>query len=495
MTFPRCSGVLMHIASLPGPYGIGVLGQAAIDYTNFLRDAGQSLWQILPIGPTGFGDSPYQSYSSFAGNPYFIDPEGLLNMGYITESELEAVRYPGDPTTIDYPFVEESRRALFEQAFPRFRAQPPADYEDFCRQQEDWLEDYALFMAAKDAHGGQPYTNWEPDLRTRQSQALAMWRVKCAEGIAYYKMLQYFFYTQWAALKTYANRQGIRIVGDIPIYVAPDSADVWANPQLFLLDEEGRPTQVAGCPPDLFSEDGQLWGNPVYNWKALRRSGYDFWIRRLRACMLLYDVVRIDHFRAFADYYCIPAEAETARIGEWKEGPGMHFFRALWRELGDIPVIAEDLGALSPAVYQLLSDSGLPGMKVLQFAFDPYGDSEHLPHHHVKNGVVYTGTHDNDTIRGWTQASPHEAAFARRYLRLTEDADLTRPLMQAALASVAAVCVLTMQDLIGLGHEARMNTPATLGGNWRWRATEEQISPDIAAWLAENTYLYRRGRR
>ena len=495
MTFPRCAGVLLHIASLPGPYGIGVLGRSARDYVDFLHRAGQSLWQILPIGPTGFGDSPYQSYSSFAGNPYFIDPEGLLAAGYITPRELEAARYPGDPTRTDYTWVEESRRTLFEQAFPRFRANPPADYAEWCRSQGDWLEEYALFMAVKECHGGLPYYRWDEDIRMRRPQTLAMWRVKCAEGVAYHKMLQYLFYTQWMALKRYANGQGIRIVGDIPIYVAPDSADVWANPHLFCVDEEGHPTEVAGCPPDLFSEDGQLWGNPVYDWKNLRRSGYAFWLERLSACLRLYDVVRIDHFRAFADYYCIPAGAENARVGQWREGPGMDFFRAVEKHLGDIPVIAEDLGALSPAVYQLLADSGLPGMKVLQFAFDPWGDSEHLLHHHVKNGVVYTGTHDNDTICGWAEHCPAEAAYAREYLDIGPSDDLARPMMQAALASVADVCVLTMQDLLGLGSEARMNTPATVGGNWRWRLADGQATPELADWLAHKCRLYRRERR
>ena len=495
MTFPRCAGVLMHIASLPGAYGIGVLGQSAREWVDFLHRTGQTLWQILPVGPTGYGDSPYQSYSSFAGNPYFIDPEGLLAAGYITSAELAAARYSGDSTAIDYAWVEESRRALFRQAFPRFQASPPADFGAFCRAQEDWLEEYALFMAVKEAHGGLPYTRWDEDIRLRRRSVVAMWRVKCAEGVAYYKMLQYFFYTQWAAVKAYANGKGIRILGDIPIYVAPDSADVWANPHLFCLDREGHPTVVAGCPPDLFSEDGQLWGNPVYDWKSLRRSGYAFWLRRLAACLRLYDAVRIDHFRAFADYYCIPAGAKNARLGQWKTGPGMHFFRTVWRQLGDIPVVAEDLGDLSPAVYQLLADSGLPGMKVLQFAFDPEEDSEHLPHHHVKNGVVYTGTHDNDTILGWAEENPEQAAFARAYLQLPPKAALVRPLMQAALASVADVCVLTAQDLLELGAEARMNVPATVGGNWRWRADPEGFTPELADWLASNTRLYRRERR
>ncbi len=493
MTFPRCAGVLMHIASLPGEYGIGVLGQEAADFAAFLKEGEQRLWQILPVGPTGFGDSPYQSYSSFAGNPNLIDPRGLYRMGYITREELEEAVYTGDPTSIDYTWVEENRRSLFGRAFPRFRAAPPGDYAAFCTAQASWLPDYALFMAVKEAHGGAPYTLWPEDIRTRQPEAMAAWERRCADGIAYHSMLQYFFYTQWAAVKEAANQQGIRIVGDIPIYVSPDSADVWANPQLFRLDKNGHPVEVAGCPPDLFSEDGQLWGNPVYDWKALRREDYAFWIRRLAACLALYDVVRIDHFRAFADYYCIPAGAENAREGVWRKGPGMAFFRAVRRHLGDIPVIAEDLGDLSEAVYTLLADSGLPGMKVLQFAFPPLEDSEHLPHHHVKNGVVYTGTHDNNTLVGWEQTiSDGERFYAHCYLRVPAVESLRQPMMLAALASVADVCVLTMQDLIGLGSEARMNTPSTVGGNWRWRATREQINDGTARWMADNTRLYRR---
>lgn len=492
MQFSRSAGVLMHIASLPGPYGIGVLGQSARDFVDFLREGSQTLWQILPIGPTGYGNSPYQSYSSFAGSPLFIDPEQLCRMGYITQEELAAAVYDGDQTRVDYTWLEKNRRRLFHQALPRFRSNPPGDFRSFCEEEKDWLEDYALFMALKDAHGGLSYTLWEEELRTRRPEALAMWRVKCAEGVAYYQMLQYLFYTQWRALKAYANRHGVQIVGDIPIYVAPDSADVWTHPQLFMLDREGHPLEVAGCPPDMFSEDGQLWGNPVYNWKALRRTGYRFWIDRLQACLKLYDILRIDHFRAFADYYCIPAGAKTARIGQWRLGPGMSFFRAVRRKLGDMPLIAEDLGGLSPVVRKLLADTGLPGMKVLQFAFDPAADSDHLPHHHVQNGVVYTGTHDNDTILGWEAAFPEEAAFAREYMRLAPGEDLVKPLMQTALASVADLCVLTMQDLIGLGSEARMNTPSTIGNNWHWRATADQLTPDIARWLDKNTRLYRR---
>jgi len=493
MTQSRASGVLMHIASLPGLYGIGTLGQPARDFVDFLHEAGQTYWQILPVGPTGYGDSPYQSFSSFAGNFLFIDPVLLWEAGYITPAELEAAEYDGDPSRVDYDWLYDNRRTLMEQALPRFRANPPADFAAFCHKHAHWLEDYALFMAIKDAHGGLPLDRWEEDIRTRRRQAMAMWRVKCAEGVAYYTMLQYFFYTQWEDLRAYAAQKGVRMIGDLPIYVAGDSADVWANAHLFALDADGHPKEVAGCPPDAFSDDGQLWGNPVYDWRALRLSGYRFWIRRLEACMTLYDVVRIDHFRAFESYYCIPYGAPDARKGVWRPGPGMTFWRAVRRRLGDVPVIAEDLGFLTPAVHKLLADSGFPGMKVLQFAFSGDPNNDYLPHRYTRNSVVYTGTHDNDTILGWLEeAHPEEAAFARRYLGVEEGGDLRLPLMTAALASVANLCVLTMQDLLGLGTEARTNIPSTIGGNWVWRATADQITPAIATWLQDRTALYGR---
>ena len=493
MTLTRSAGVLMHIASLPGQYGIGTLGQPARDFVDFLYEAGQTYWQILPVGPTGYGDSPYQSFSSFAGNFLFIDPTALWERGYITPAQLEAAEYNGDPTRVDYEWLYANRQTLFRQALPAFRADPPADFDAFCRENADWLEDYALFMAVKDAHGGLPLDKWEEDIRTRRRGAMAVWRVTCAEGVAYYTMLQYLFYTQWRDLRAYAARKGVKMVGDLPIYVAGDSADVWANPHLFDLDAQGHSKEVAGCPPDAFSEDGQLWGNPVYDWKALRLSGYRFWVRRMQACMALYDVVRIDHFRAFASYYCIPYGAENARKGVWRRGPGTPFFRALRRRLGDVPVIAEDLGFLTPDVFRLLEDTGFPGMKVLQFAFGGDENNDYLPHRYTRNSVVYTGTHDNDTLLGWLSAADEaQVDFARRYLRLGEEDDLREGLMLAALASVSDLCVLTMQDLIGLGTAARTNIPSTVGGNWVWRATADQITEDVAEWLRRYTALYGR---
>lgn len=491
MQLNRSSGVLTPLTSLPGPYGVGVLGDSARRFVDWLAEAQQTYWQILPVGPTGFGDSPYQSFSSYAGNPYFIDPQWLYEQGWLTAEDLQFATYPGSAGAVDYGWLWENRRELFHRALPRFLQNPPADFAAFCAEQSDWLTDYALFMACKDAHDGAPYLEWEEDLRARTPEAIARWQDTCAEGIRYYQMLQYCFDTQWTALKTYANRRGISIIGDIPIYVAADSADVWANPEAFSLDEEGYPTQVAGCPPDLFSEDGQLWGNPLYDWAALKQDGYRFWINRLAACLKRYDLVRIDHFRAFADYYCIPADAETAAEGEWAIGPGMDLFDAIRGALGDAPIIAEDLGSLSPLVDDLLEKSGLPGMKVLQFGFDPCADSAHLPHHHPKNAVVYTGTHDNDTVRGWFADNPAEAAYAKRYLHIPADADPVRPFMEAALASRGVLCVLTLQDILGLDTTARMNIPGTQEGNWLWRMPALP-NEETTRWLAEATSVYRR---
>ncbi len=490
----RASGVLLHISSLPNAYGIGTLGDEAYRFVDFLRQAGQTYWQILPVCPLGLGNSPYQSFSSFAGNALLINPAHLVTLGYLTADELAAVTDRGDSNKVDFKAVTASRDAMFAAVYPRFIAAPPADFEDFCRDNADWLEDYALFMAIREEQGGLPLQRWETAIRTRRPKVLAMWRVKCEKRVRYHQMLQYLFYRQWTALKDYANRNGIYIIGDLPIYVSANSADVWASPHLFALDGDGRPTVVAGCPPDIFSADGQLWGNPVYDWRAMRLSGYRWWLRRLAAGRRLYDIIRIDHFRAFADYYTIPADAVNAREGTWKIGPQMHLWNTVRRRLGDVPIIAEDLGLLSPAVYKLVHDSGFPGMKVLQFAFEPAGDSDFLPHRHTKNCVVYTGTHDNDTVLGWLDtAAEEEIAFAMHYLQADNRDELRPAMMRAALASVANTCILTMQDLCALGGEARMNTPSTVSeNNWAWRLTAEQITPDIAAWLLENTRLYGR---
>ncbi len=495
MEFPRRAGVLLAVSSLPGPFGIGSLGQEARQFIDTLAATGQSWWQILPVVPTAFGDSPYQSPSAFAGNPYLIDPRLVYETGYMDKAALTAAVYDGPAHRVDYAFVRRSRRGLFQQALPRFIANPPTDFAAFC-EKSPWLEDYALFMAVKETHHGRPLWQWEEDIRHRRHAAVTRWRQRCREGILYHSMMQYFFYRQWQDLRAYAHSKGVRLMGDIPIYVAADSADVWANPHIFQLNNEGQPAEVAGCPPDAFSTDGQLWGNPVYDWRALRLGGYRFWIQRLQHSFSLTDALRIDHFRGFTSYYSIPAGADNARTGQWKPGPGMSLWNAVARRLGDLPIIAEDLGHMTPDVERLLADSGFPGMKVLQFAFDGNPDNPHLPYNHPAHSVVYTGTHDNDTLMGWVNSLPTAQQNAmRRYLRVSPVESLHHPLLAAALASPAAVCILPLQDILGLGSEARMNTPSTLGDNWLWRATPTQIEATQPAfrWLADNTALY--GRR
>ena len=493
MKFDRASGVLMHIASLPGNSGIGTLGKAAYDFVDFLKNARQTYWQILPVCPTSYGDSPYQSFSTFAGNPYFIDLDFLCRDGFLWEEEYRDIDWGQDETQVDYGLLYIRRHELFQKVQQHFRENPPADFKPFCAKNAFWLDDYALFMAIKDAHGGIAYSKWEDDIRTKQPDVTEMWRVKCSERVQYYKMLQYFFFKQWFALKRYAHQNGVRIIGDIPIYVAADSADVWADPRQFSLDENGDPIEVAGCPPDAFSQDGQLWGNPVYDWEYMRRTKYRWWLKRLQMSLQIYDVIRIDHFRGFDEYYCIPYGAKTARTGVWHKGPGMRLWDAVHRHLGDIPVIAEDLGYMTDSVLEMVKESGFPGMNVLQFAFDHQGNSRYLTHRYTRNSVVYTGTHDNDTIRGWMQdTSEQDLDFAQRYLQADDRDDIPRRMMLAGMASVADICILTMQDLIGLGKEARINIPSTVGTNWRWRATKEQIVPAITEKWAYYTGLYDR---
>ena len=488
----RASGVLMHISSLPSESGIGTLGKSAYAFVDFLKGAGQRYWQILPVCPTGFGASPYQSYSSFAGNPFFIDLELLCRSGFLKKEDYEGINWGEDASQVDFERVEEGREKVFKKVFANFKVRIPDDFYRFCEKSAVWLDDYALFMAVKDAHGGAAFGEWEDSIRRRDKAALALWKEQEKDRILYHKMLQYFFFKQWTALKKYAGSKGIHIIGDLPIYVSADSADVWANPKQFLLDSDFKPIEVAGCPPDAFSEEGQLWGNPVYNWKYMRRDKFKFWIRRLKMSLCTYDIVRIDHFRGFEAYYCIPYGAENAKIGVWRKGPGMELFNAFKKALGDLPIIAEDLGFLTDGVKKLLSESGFPGMKVLQFAFDG-GESDYMPHNHTKNSVVYTGTHDNDTLNGWIASSSGESIErAMRYLAAASPAALREKMMIAALASVADTAILTMQDLIGLSSEARMNTPSTLGVNWKWRALPEQINSAASGFLLYYTQLYHR---
>lgn len=486
----RKSGVLLHISSLPGGHGIGCMGAPARQFVDFLARSRQSLWQVLPVGPTGFGDSPYQSFSSFAGNPYFIDLDALCESGLLRREEFDGLFENGD--RVDYGTLYLKRGAVFEKVFARFKKSPPTDYESFCAANEQWLEPYALFMGIKEQYGGGGLDSWDEGVRLRRPEALATLSVGCRERAQYHKMLQYLFYSQWARLKAYANEKGIKIIGDLPIYAAADSADVWANPRYFALDSHGLPSQIAGCPPDCFSADGQLWGNPVYNWDALKADGRDWWARRLRSAFKMFDSVRIDHFRGFEGYYCIP-RGESAVDGEWRRGPGLEFFTALKDSVGELKLIAEDLGNITDSVRQLRRECGFPGMRVLQFAFDSDDYNEHLPHNIPADCVVYTGTHDNDTLAGWQQSLCSQKLERAKRLFGVSDSGLCDAMMTAASLCKAETAVFTAQDLLGLGSEARMNTPSTLGGNWQWRLLDGQLTDEVSDRLAQLTLCGGRG--
>lgn len=485
----------MPIFALPSPYGIGTMGRSARDFVLFLEAAGQTCWQLLPIGPTSFGDSPYQSFSSCAGNPYFIDFDDLAAQGLLKPEEYQAIDWGGSPSSIDYGLLYQQRYPVLRTACRRLLEQLPGDYYKFCETHAEWLVDYALFMALKVQHGGISWFDWPEAYRLRQPQALDAARHELADEISFWQAVQFLFFQQWEKLKSFANEKGISIIGDLPIYVAGDSVDVWANSEQFQLSQDRFPTEVAGCPPDGFSADGQLWGNPLFDWDHIKADGYAWWLQRIKFQFLIYDVLRIDHFRGFDSYYAIAYGEKTARNGRWREGPGIDFFRAVNQVLGPRRIIAEDLGFLTPSVLQLLQDTGYPGMKVLEFAFDSREDScsSYLPHNHSRNCVVYTGTHDNDTILGWiSNAPPGDVAFAKRYLRLNSREGYHWGMMRAAWASPADLAVIQMQDLLGLGSEARMNTPSTLGSNWKWRALPGSFAPALARKLHKEMAVYGR---
>lgn len=484
----------MPIFSLPSPYGIGTLGAEARAFVDFLAAAGQSCWQILPVGPTSYGDSPYQSFSSFAGNPYFVDLDTLAAEGLLEPKEFRDLDWGSDPKSVDYGLLYKVRYPVLRKACTRLLAQDSPEFAEFCREQAFWLEDYALFMALKDKYGGVSWFNWPEGVRMRRSRALAKARKELSQEVDFWKGIQYFFFRQWTALKGYANERGISIIGDLPIYVSGDSADVWADPEQFQLDESGRPTEVAGCPPDGFSADGQLWGNPLFDWEKMKEDGYAWWLRRIAFQFRFYDTLRIDHFRGFESYYAIPCGEETARNGRWRPGPGIAFFEAVNKTLGEKDIIAEDLGFLTPEVHQLLRDSGYPGMKVLEFAFDSRdGGNDYLPHRYPPHCVVYAGTHDNDTIQGWmASADPEDVRFARDYLRLSAQEGYHWGMMRVAWASTADLAVMQFQDLLGLGSEARINVPSTLGTNWKWRALPGAWNDELARRLHRDMEVYQR---
>ncbi len=486
----RTSGILMPIFSLPSPYGIGTLGQDAYDFVDFLEKSGQTYWQILPLNPTNYGDSPYQSFSSYAGNPYFIDPDMLIQEGLLTVAEVEGYDFGDDSEKIDYGKLYENRILMLKAAFERFI--PNEAYSLFIEENAYWLEEYALFMALKNAHNDVSWEKWDNSLRIRDVAAIEKIKAAYQKEIELYRFIQFEFSLQWHRLKNYANSKGIYIIGDIPIYVAYDSADVWSDPKQFMLDDKLMPTKVAGCPPDAFSADGQLWGNPLYNWKAMKQDGFTWWKKRLGYALKLYDIIRIDHFRGFESFYAIPYGDDTAKNGKWLKGPDMALFRELKKEFGDeLPIIAEDLGFLTPQVLKMLKLSGFPGMKVLQFAFTPDEDSDYLPHNFNKNCVVYTGTHDNDTIMGWCENSDEDSVkMAKDYLRAGDREGFNWTMIKAAMASVADICILMMPDFMGLGSEARINTPSTVGGNWQWRIDKACFNDWLAGIIYDNTARY-----
>ncbi len=512
MSFPRSSGILLHPTSLPGRFGIGDLGKSAYDFIDFLEETGQSLWQVLPLGPTGYGDSPYQSFSAFAGNPLLISLEALVQDGLLEETDLsdltDTPHFPED--RVDYGSVIEYKYTLLREAHINFTGkstnEAKSEYFDFVEQTAWWLEDYAAFLAIKDAHDGSEWTKWEPYLRDREDNAVHFFRENHTVEISFQKFLQYLFFKQWLQLARYANQKGVRIIGDVPIFVAHDSADVWAHRELFHLDSEGNPTKVAGVPPDYFSETGQLWGNPLYRWNIMKQDGYRWWVDRIRASLSTVDIVRLDHFRGFEKYWSVSGGETTAINGKWEKGPGADLFKAIKNSLGSLPIIAEDLGYITPEVIALREKFGFPGMRILQFAFgaDPQAD-EFKPYNFPANCVVYTGTHDNDTTIGWFTSEgagestrsqeevQEEREFVLKYLG-TDGKEINWDFIRLALSSVSRTALVPLQDVLGCDSEARMNVPARETGNWGWRFRAEDLRPEVRLRLKELTEVYGRNR-
>ena len=494
----RASGILLPVSSLPSKYGIGCFSKSAFEWIDFLQESGQTFWQILPLGPTSYGDSPYQSFSTFAGNPYFISLEELIKEGLLTREECEAAQLGTNPSYLDYGKQYENRNPLLHKAYENSKKREDEDFLKFEEEQKEWLPDYALFMALKDVHDKQAWSTWEKELIQKEPDVLAKYREELADEICYYEYLQYWFLKQWLKVKKYANERGIRIIGDIPIYVAFDSADAWMNPELFEFDEDMNPIEVAGCPPDGFTADGQLWGNPIYDWEYHKKQNFAWWIRRIKHCEVLYDVVRIDHFRGFDEYYTIPYGMTNARIGEWKKGPGIALFKEVKKHVKNIEIIAEDLGYMTDSVKRLVEESGYPNMKVIEFAFDERDTgnaSDYLPHNYPNNCVVYTGTHDNETLLSWLDdITPTERRQVRKYLNNFHDSgkELCDDLICLVMQSVANLCIIPMQDYLGLDNSARMNQPSTIGKNWKWRLKEGQFSKELREEMKELSLRYGR---
>ena len=495
--FERSSGILLHPTSLPGKYGIGSLGKEAYKFVDFLKKANQKLWQIFPLGPTGYGDSPYQCFSTFAGNPYLIDFDLLIEQNLLNEEDLRDVDFGGNEEYIDYGAIYNQKYPLLRKAYDNFKANGN-DYlrgklDAFKAENNDWLNDYSLFISLKNHFNGLPWTEWPHDIKVREEAAVSKYREELADDIEYNNFIQCLFFNQWDNLKKYANDNGIKIIGDIPIFVAVDSSDAWANPEIFLFDPELKPVKVAGVPPDYFSATGQLWGNPLYDWDKLKELNYKWWVDRVRANLSTCDIIRIDHFRGFEAYWAVPYGDDTAINGQWVKGPGIDLFNKIKEELGDLPIIAEDLGLMTQGVIDLRDATGFPGMKILGFAFDSNEENEYLPHTYTKNCVVYTGTHDNDTLIGWfTKAKEEDKQVARNYLNSHSDDEIHWDALRGAWSSVANMAIAPIQDFLGLGSEARINTPGVASGNWQWRLKDGVLTDELAERIAKLTKIYSR---
>ena len=490
----RESGIVMHITSLPGPYGVGTMGKQAFAFVDFLKEAGQSCWQILPLTPTGYGDSPYQSCSTFAGNHYLIDLDLLIKEGLLKKTEVSKIKWSHREDKVDFGLLYNNRLNVLRLAYGRFKG--GKDFEEFCAEQADWLIDYAMFMALKARNNGQPWYQWEDDLKFRDVDVMDEMREELAEELRFFSFVQFKFFEQWTALRAYANKNGIKIIGDVPIYVPYDSVEVWSNPELFQLDEELDPIDVAGCPPDCFTEDGQLWGNPLYAWEKHEKTGFAWWVARMGAAAKLYDIVRLDHFRGFEAYWAVPYGDKTARNGKWITAPGMAFVDALKKNLPDLKIIAEDLGFLTQEVLDLLAHSDYPGMKVLQFGFDAKAPSDYAPYNHVPNSVVYTSTHDSHTCLQWLQETDEETlAYATEYMGLNEKEGLTWGVIRTAMGSVSNLAMAQFQDYLELGEEGRMNCPGILSDcNWTWRTKCGTMTSDLAKRIHRLTVVYGRNK-
>ena len=495
--FERSSGILFHPTSLPGKYGIGTLGKEAYAFIDFLKKSRQKLWQIFPLGPTGYGDSPYQSFSSFAGNPYLIDFDLLIEAHLLSEEDLRDVFFGDNEEYIDYGAIYNQKYPLLRKAYENFKSsdnhEMRENLEHFKRENASWLNDYSLYISLKNHFNGLPWNEWAHDIKNREYGAMEHYRNELADDIEYHNFIQFLFFKQWGDVKRYANENGIKIIGDIPIFVAADSSDAWANPEIFLFDEERKPVKVAGVPPDYFSATGQLWGNPLYNWQKLKETNYSWWVERVRANLSTCDIIRIDHFRGFEAYWAVPYGDDTAINGQWEPGPGIDLFNAIKSQLGELPIIAEDLGLMTQGVIDLREATGFPGMKILGFAFDSGEENDYLPHTYTKNCVVYTGTHDNDTLIGWFQkAKEEDRQFARDYLNSRSDDEIHWDAIRGAWSSVANMAISPVQDFLGLGSEARINTPGVAAGNWQWRLRHGVLTDELAERIAKLTRVYSR---